>query len=141
MFGRNDLTIHGLLHVRSSRLFPLTSLLVCLFYVVPLANPHLMTIGICFVTMCSMLMNSGMRRQQFRGVNRVVVIGLVMGVVLVLFGPVGVGNSGTCDSLLHARLVTPCGLLVMCNRPLLRMIIMWLLPASRMLNLTLNLVL
>lgn len=98
--GPNDLTIHPLEHVRSNVLFPLTSLMLCGLYPEPLLNPHLMTNGMWLVIIPSMLVNSGIRRQQFLGVPLGAAIsgGLLnvngSGVVPYVFGVLA-GNSGT----------------------------------------------
>lgn len=91
-------------------------------------------------------MNSGIRRKHFLGVSLGAAISggplseFGNGVVIVVLGVLA-GNSGTWASLLHARLVTWCGLLVMCTRLLLRIIMTLLLVATRRLSLTLQLVL
>lgn len=96
--------------------------------------------------MLSILENSGIRRQHFPGVVDGAIISggpvLVFGNGLVpkLFDLLP-GKSGTWASLLQARLLTWCGLLVMCNKLVLRIMIIRLLSASRMLSLTLQLVL
>lgn len=93
-----------------------------------------------------MLENSGIRRQQLLGaldgaaISGGILLALGSGLVMVLLGWVA-GNNGTCASLLQARLLTWCGLLVMCPRLGLRIMIIRLLSASRRLSLTLHLVL
>lgn len=96
--------------------------------------------------MLKILENSGIRRQQFLGV---VDGAMIRGGPLLVFGRGLVprlldplpGNSGTWASLLQAKLLTNCELLVICSKLVLRIIIIRLLSASRMLSLTLQLVL